>query len=126
MNVPIPSLIMIKVSVLYPHNPAGFRFDHEYYRTKHVPMVVARLRAGGAGGAGGAQAAACRAFSIDKGIGGGVPGAPAPVVAIAHFHADSIEAFMTAFGPHAQEIIADVPNYTDITPVMQISEVVAG
>lgn len=115
---------MIKVSVLYPHNPAGFRFDHDYYRTQHVPMVVARLRAGAP------HAAACRAFSIDKGIGGGGggggPGVPAPFVAIAHFHADSVEAFMTAFGPHAQEIIADVPNYTDITPVMQISEVVAG
>lgn len=113
---------MIKVSVLYPHRPAGFRFDHDYYRTKHVPMVVARLRAGAP------HAAACRAFSIDKGIGGGAgaPGAPAPFVAIAHFHADSVEAFMAAFGPHAQEIIADVPNYTDITPIMQISEVVAG
>jgi uncharacterized protein (TIGR02118 family) len=30
----------------------------------------------------------------------------------------------TAFGPHAKTIMADVPNYTDIAPTMQISEVV--
>lgn len=30
------------------------------------------------------------------------------------------------FGPHAKEILADIANYTDLTPVMQISEVVAG
>lgn len=30
------------------------------------------------------------------------------------------------FGPHAQEIMADIPNYTDLSPVIQISEVVVG
>jgi len=30
------------------------------------------------------------------------------------------------FGPHAQEIMSDIPNYTDIAPVIQISEVVVG
>jgi hypothetical protein len=29
-----------------------------------------------------------------------------------------------AFGPHANEIRSDIKNYTDIAPVMQISEVV--
>ena len=29
---------MIKVSVMYP-NRAGARFDHEYYRDQHMPMV---------------------------------------------------------------------------------------
>ena len=28
------------------------------------------------------------------------------------------------FGPHAKEIMGDIPNYTDLTPVLQISEVV--
>ncbi len=27
------------------------------------------------------------------------------------------------FGPHAQAIMADIPNYTDIQPVIQISDV---
>ncbi len=35
-------------------------------------------------------------------------------------------AFQGGFGPHAQEIMADIPNYTDLSPVIQISEVVVG
>ena len=44
-------------------------------------------------------------------------------VAMCHIFADSIEAFQGAFGPHAQEIMGDIPNYTDLQPVMQVSEV---
>jgi uncharacterized protein (TIGR02118 family) len=33
---------MIKVSVMYPNTP-GARFDHEYYREKHMPLVKARM-----------------------------------------------------------------------------------
>jgi uncharacterized protein (TIGR02118 family) len=43
-----------------------------------------------------------------------------------HIFCDSIEAFQASFGPHAQEIMGDIPNYTDQTPVIQISEVVVG
>ena len=39
---------------------------------------------------------------------------------------DSIEAFEASFSPHMQKILADIPNYTDIMPVIQISEVVVG
>ncbi len=33
---------MIKISVMYP-NPPGAKFDHSYYRDKHMPMVKARM-----------------------------------------------------------------------------------
>ena len=33
---------MIKVSVMYPNTP-GARFDHEYYRDKHMPLVKNRM-----------------------------------------------------------------------------------
>src|SRR6185369_11003445 len=33
---------MIKVSVMYPNTP-GARFDHAYYRDKHMPLVKARM-----------------------------------------------------------------------------------
>jgi len=36
------------------------------------------------------------------------------------------EAFQVGFGPHAQEIMDDIRNYTEIAPVIQISEVVVG
>jgi len=104
---------MIKVSVMYPHTP-GSRFDHDYYRDSHMPMLK-RL-----------MGDACKSYTIDKGIGGGAPGAPPVYVGMCHVFCDSVEAFQAAFGPHAKEILGDVANYTDIKPVMQISEVVVG
>jgi uncharacterized protein (TIGR02118 family) len=104
---------MIKVSVMYPNTP-GARFNHEYYRDKHLPLVKARL------------GDSCKYYTIDKGLAGGAPGAPATYVGMCHLFCDSIEAFQAAFGPHAQEIMADIPNYTDQAPLIQISEVVVG
>jgi uncharacterized protein (TIGR02118 family) len=104
---------MIKVSVMYPNTP-GARFNHEYYRDKHMPLVKARL------------GDACKYYTVDKGLAGGAPGAEATYVGMCHIFCDSIEAFQAGFGPHAKEIMADIPNYTDQAPVIQISEVVVG
>jgi uncharacterized protein (TIGR02118 family) len=43
-----------------------------------------------------------------------------------HIYCDSIESFQAGFGPHMGEILGDIPNYTDVTPVVQISEVIVG
>ena len=102
---------LIKVSVMYPNTP-GARFDHAYYRDKHMPLLKARM------------GAACKSYTIDKGLAGGAPGTPATYVGMCHI-AD-IESFQAGFGPHAKEIMADIANYTDLAPVMQISEVVVG
>jgi len=104
---------MIKVSVMYPHKP-GARFDHNYYRDKHMPLVKARM------------ADNCRYYTVDKGLAGGTAGAPPTYVAMGHIFCESVEAFQAGFGPHAQEILADIPEYTDLSPVIQISEVVVG
>ena len=104
---------MIKVSVMYP-NTAGARFDHDYYRDKHMPMLKEKM------------GDACKSYTIDKGLAGGAPGAPAPYIGMCHIYCDSVETFQTAFGPHAKAIMADIANYTDLKPVMQISEVVVG
>ena len=104
---------MIKVSVMYPNTP-GARFDHGYYRDKHMPLVKARLGDG------------CKFYTVDKGLAGGAPGTPATYVGMCHIYADSVEAFQKGFGPHAQEIMGDIANYTDLSPVIQISEVVVG
>lgn len=104
---------MIKVSVMYPNTP-GTRFNHDYYRDKHMPMVKTKL------------GDACKFYTVDKGLAGGAPGAPATYLAMCHLYCESVQAFQGAFGPHAKEIMGDVPNYTDIAPVMQISEVVVG
>ena len=101
---------MVKVSVLYP-NTAGCKFDMAYYLTKHMPMVKQKL------------GAACKSMAVEEGIAGGAPGAPATYVAMGHLYFDSSDAFQSAFAPHAQDILGDIPNYTNIQPTIQISEV---
>jgi uncharacterized protein (TIGR02118 family) len=98
---------------MYPNTP-GARFDHDYYRDKHLPLVKARM------------GDACLFYTIDKGVAGGAPDQPATYVGMCHIYVDSVEAFQKGFGPHADELMADIKNYTDIMPVLQISEVVVG
>ena len=104
---------MIKVSVMYPNTP-GSRFDHAYYRDKHMPLLKARM------------GAACRSYTVDKGLAGGAPGSAPTYVGMCHIFCDSVESFQAGFGPHAKEIMADIANYTDLQPVIQITEVVVG
>lgn len=65
-------------------------------------------------------------YTVDKGLAGGAPGTSATYVGMCQIFCDSVESFQAGFGPHADEIMADIPNYTDIAPVIQISEVVVG
>jgi uncharacterized protein (TIGR02118 family) len=102
---------MIKVSVMYPNTP-GVRFDHDYYRDEHLPLIQNRMGAG------------LKYYTIDKGLAGGTAGAPAVYVAMCHLMCDSVEAYQSSMGPHSGEIRGDIRNFTDVTPVTLISEVV--
>ncbi|HEY6827497.1 MAG TPA: EthD family reductase, partial [Gemmatimonadaceae bacterium] len=104
---------MIKVSVMYPNTP-GARFDHAYYRDKHMPLVKARMGEN------------CKHYTVDRGLTGGNPDTSPTYLAMCHIFCTSVEAFQAGFSPHAEEIMADIPNYTDLSPLIQISEVVVG
>ena len=101
---------MIKVSVFYPNNE-GSKFDMNYYCNSHIPMVRQKL------------GAACKGAAVEQGITGATPGSRPGFIAMGHIYFESVESFQTAFGPHAETIMADIPNYTDIQPTLQISEV---
>jgi uncharacterized protein (TIGR02118 family) len=101
---------MIKVSVMYP-NEKGGTFNMAYYCDKHMPMVKQKL------------GTALKRVSVEQGLAGGEPGAPPSFLAFGHLYFDTVEAFQTAFAPHAAEILSDIPNYTNTKPVLQISEV---
>jgi len=101
---------MIKVSVFYPNNN-GTKFNMDYYCKSHIPMVQQKL------------GVACKGVAVEHGLSGATPGSRPAFVAMGHLYFDTAEAFETAFGPHAQEIMADIPNYTDIQPTIKISEV---
>jgi uncharacterized protein (TIGR02118 family) len=101
---------MIKVSVFYPAGEST-KFDMDYYCKSHMPMVQRKL------------GAACKSMAVEQGLGGAAPGAPATYAAMGHLYFDSVVDFQTAFAPHAEAIMADVPNYTNVAPLIQISDV---
>ncbi len=104
---------MIKVSIMYANTP-GARFDHAYYRDRHMPLVKARM------------GDHCKYYTVDKGLAGGAQGQPPTYVAMCHLFCDSVESFQAGIGPHMKEIMGDIQNYTDLAPVIQVSEVVVG
>jgi uncharacterized protein (TIGR02118 family) len=102
-RAPYPSL-MIKLTVSYPKGE-GTTFDHNYYAATHVPLCNSTFSP--------------VKTEIEKGIDG-------PSVAGVVFYFDSMEAMQSALGsPQVADVMADVANYTNIAPVMQISEVVS-
>lgn len=103
---------MIKVSVMYPNAPDA-RFDEAYYRDRHMPMVKKLM------------GDYCQYYTVDRAM-SSVPASNAPYIAMGHLFCDSVDAFQAGFGPHTQEIMGDIPNYTNQTPVIQISEVLVG
>jgi uncharacterized protein (TIGR02118 family) len=101
---------MIKVSVLYPNND-GARFDMDYYCNHHIPMVQAKL------------GMACKGVAVEHGLAGAAPGSRPTYIAMGHLYFDSVEEFQASFSQHATEIMQDIPNYTNVQPIIQISEV---
>ncbi len=101
---------MIKVTVFYP-NGDGKTFDIDYYCNKHIPMVQETL------------GDAIKGVAVEKGLAGGTPDAPAAYMAIGNLYFESIEAFQTSFLPHLDKFGADIPNFTNVEPEVQLSEV---
>jgi uncharacterized protein (TIGR02118 family) len=96
---------MIRLSVFYP-TTEGATFDHDYYRNHHVPLAL------------NAWGLEKDKAEIDKGVSG-------PYVAAVHFQFPNQEAVSAAMGAEGTgAVLADVANYTNITPVMQTSEIV--
>ncbi|AXE29856.1 EthD family reductase [Chromobacterium phragmitis] len=101
---------MITVSVTYPQRP-GAHFDFDYYLRQHMPMVQQLL------------GHALKGVRVDRGLSGAEAGSTPGFVAQATLLCDSVQTFQQAFGPVAARIMGDVPNYTDIQPLFQYSEV---
>lgn len=100
---------MIKVTIFYPDSP-GARFDMAYYTTKHMPMVQRLV-------------AACKGIAAEQGLSAREPGSAPAYIAIGHLLFDTVEAYHSGFAPHAEQIRADIPNYTNTKPTVQISQI---
>ena len=102
---------MIKVSLLYAVEE-GKKFDMDYYSNKHMPLVHQRLDPGG-----------LIRSEIESGISSADPSAPAPFVAIGTLYFNTTDEVHEGFKTHGRELMGDLPNFTDIAPQVQISEI---
>ena len=101
---------MFKVAILYP-NGEDKTFDMDYYEKKHIPMVAGFLGKN------------LKFYEIDKGIAGRTPNDKVPFVAIGYFYIHDIAEYNKAIAQNRDAVISDFKNYTNIQPVVQISEI---
>lgn len=101
---------MVKVSIFFPSKP-GARFDVDYYLNTHMPLVLGLL------------GCAVKAVSVEIGMLGGNPDQAPPFTAICAFTCETVQAFTDAFLPNADVLQSDIPKYTDIAPLIQVSEI---
>jgi uncharacterized protein (TIGR02118 family) len=103
---------LTKISVLYPCK-GGRRFDMDYYIETHLRLSLELLTVHGG----------FRGMSVERGLAGVKPGTKAKYIALCHMAFDSVEDCMAAVVSYVTLLQHDLPNYTDIEPVFQISKV---
>ncbi len=103
---------MFNISSIYPQRE-GAQFDFDYYLKKHMPLSIERL----------SGAKGFKGVSVERGLDIETLNIASAYVAMCHYYFDSVEDFMAAFMPHAEELQADIANYTNIRPILQINEV---
>ncbi len=95
----------VKVSVLYPASE-GSTFDMDYYKVKHREIVERVL--------GPVE------FSCEQGL------PDQPFMATGHLVYESMEAMQAGMGgPDAGEAMADIANFTNVTPQLQIGTIIS-
>jgi uncharacterized protein (TIGR02118 family) len=101
---------VIKVTILYPNMP-GTHFDFEYYLNVHMPLSIELL------------GPAMRSVTVERGVSPGAPWPDHAFAAICSFVCESQEAYEQAFFPHMERLQGDIPNYTNVEAIIQLSEI---
>ncbi len=95
---------------MYPNNE-GCTFDMPYYRDTHMRLVRELI------------GPALKGIRAEQGVGGGAPGSPPQYIALGHLMFESVEAAGMALQAHAPALMSDIPNFTNVQPVIQFSEI---
>ena len=102
--------VAITVTVFYP-NDAGSKFDMDYYMNTHAPLGEEKWRGEG-----------MTSINLVKGAATPDPNTPPPYQVIAILGFESLQAFQGAVRASGAEVMGDIPNFTDVSPVVQINE----
>jgi uncharacterized protein (TIGR02118 family) len=92
------------LTILYP-NSAGVRWDVEYYRTHHMPLIM-RLYGD----------KAIKRFELRKGA-TGQTGGPPPYIGSVNIYINDQKAFDAAGAEHGKTLVADVPHFSSVMPI---------
>jgi len=98
------------VTVVYPKT-ATSTFDHAYYVNSHTKLVEELWGHHG-----------LKSVRVLKGTGSLGGAADFEVITLLEF--TSQEAFLGAAGAHADEVMGDIKNFTNVQPLVQFNEVV--
>ena len=109
-NSSIGEIGMYKVAILYP-NGDDKNFDMDYYEKKHMPMMAGFLGKN------------LKFYEIDKGIAGRTPSDKVPFVTIGYFYIYDVAEYNKSIAQNRDAVVSDIKNYTNIQPVIQISEI---
>ena len=101
---------MVKVVIMYA-NGEGKTFDIDYYTNKHMPLAASLM------------GDALKGYAVDKGIANSASDAPVPFLAIGYLYFENMEAYKNAMTANTAALRADVPNFTNSLPIIQINEV---
>ena len=103
---------MIRVSVMYPHSE-GARFDANYYAKQHMDMVREAFKDHG-----------LVDIRVDRGVAGPKPKSPPIYACVGTLTFETMEGYQEGFRVHGKRLFEDIPNFTDIEPVVQVNEAV--
>jgi len=103
---------MIRVAVLYPNEP-GATFNYTYYAKTHMKLVQEKL-----------QQTGLVKIEIDKGIGITPLGSTLPYITIGYLYFNSPDDLKKASIAMGGELQDDIPNFTNVQPQIQVSEII--
>ena len=95
------------VTIVYP-NKDGATFNFAYYLNQHMPMAAKLLG---------------NKLEVRKGV-ASPTGDRAPYVCACTIRINSLDEFVATMTKEGAALIADIPNFTNIEPVVQIEEIV--
>ncbi len=101
---------MIRVYVMYPYSE-GRDFNFEYYEKTHMPLCHRLLTPFG-----------LKRTFVGRGLDGGAPGKPPQYICVGGMEFDNQGDYHRGVKTHGAELQADFSNYTDIDPILVVTE----
>jgi uncharacterized protein (TIGR02118 family) len=98
---------MIKVSVFYP-NGEGKTFNMDYYCNQHVALLGSLL------------GDAVKGATVEKGLGGGSPGAPATYAAMGNLYFESMDHFKIPLAQMPKKLWEICPTLPILNPLCKL------